>query len=553
MRRIRRTSRSPTARRVIYQMRSDAPQRSSRLRLTASILAITAALVGVVVMVGGWMMDISLLRTIIAGAASMKFNTAMCLVLIACALLSDLSNLSSLRSAGLVAAWLPILISLATLFEDLTGRDLGIDQLFIVDRTSPVLVTAPGRMAVTTALSFLLLGLALLIQRNPRGLIRGQAAVCAVAAICVSNLVGYFFGIDNFTGIAFYTAMAVHTSGCLLILSFSVFLSRPESGFVRLAAADTLGGVMIRRLLPAAAVIPILLGWLRWQGELRGYYGSAFGVALYATANVAVFVAITLASAPRYKRMTQRNQSQDAAVLVVDDEPMLVDIFSEWLSLEGYRVYTAGNGIQALRVLSENRVDAIVTDVRMPVMDGPALLRKLRTSGLRVPKIIFISAFTDLSTREVFDLGVEAILEKPVKMDRFIAAVVKVLRPRLEAWGDPPVSGGAMLFASLPPVQAAIARGYVAFGQGGFCLRHDPVREEPIRFHLDFQPEPVPLIGYGIVRWTDFRERLIGVEISNLDDSCREWAADLIATRASTSYIPGSCREFLADPATGNR
>jgi len=60
----------------------------------------------------------------------------------------------------------------------------------------------------------------------------------------------------------------------------------------------------------------------------------------------------------------------DATVLVVDDEPMLLDIFGEWLQEENCHVLTAGDGAAALQSLRNHHVDVIVSDVRMPVMDG---------------------------------------------------------------------------------------------------------------------------------------------------------------------------------------
>ena len=68
---------------------------------------------------------------------------------------------------------------------------------------------------------------------------------------------------------------------------------------------------------------------------------------------------------------------RDATVLVVDDERMLLDIFREWLEEENCRVLTAGDGAAALEILRHEHVDVIVSDVRMPVMDGILLLKNL--------------------------------------------------------------------------------------------------------------------------------------------------------------------------------
>src|SRR3974377_2306887 len=107
---------------------------------------------------------------------------------------------------------------------------------------------------------------------------------------------------------------------------------------------------------------------------------------------------------------------KDATVLIVDDERMLLDIFSEWLQEENCRVLTAGDGVAALSILRNDHLDVVVSDVRMPVMDGILLLKNLTTySGLsqgnHPPKMILISGFTDLEPREAYPMGVEAILQ----------------------------------------------------------------------------------------------------------------------------------------------
>lgn len=128
---------------------------------------------------------------------------------------------------------------------------------------------------------------------------------------------------------------------------------------------------------------------------------------------------------------------RDAAILVVDDEPMLVEIFSEWLLEEGYRVHTAGNGAVALQFLKSNRVDVIVSDIRMPVMDGIALLRSLRESGTSMPGIIFVSGYSDLSSGQATEIGAETILRKPIRRDQFLGAIETALGPLSQGATEP--------------------------------------------------------------------------------------------------------------------
>ena len=230
---------------------------------------------------------------------------------------------------------------------------------------------------------------------------------------------------------------------------------------------------------------------------------------------------------------------KDTTVLVVDDEPMLLDIFRDWLQEEDCHVWTAGDGAAALQILRDNHLDVIVSDVRMPVMDGVALVKKLPMSSPNQPKVIFISGFTDLEPREAYQLGVEALLQKPIERLQFVGAIRNVLQSREERWSEPAAQGGLSLHIALPCISEAIEQGRIAFGRGGFCLRcSSPIGEGPVRFDLEFEGEEVSFAGHGVVRWAEPEESMLGVEISDLDEPCREWALQLIATHAGLSYIP---------------
>jgi PAS domain S-box-containing protein len=122
------------------------------------------------------------------------------------------------------------------------------------------------------------------------------------------------YGIRNFAGIEFYTDMAVHTSPSLLMLALSMLFARPDRGPMALVVSENLGGVLTRRLLPTPPGVPVLLGWLRWEGELKGLYGPAFGLALFTTANVVVFAYLTWAAAWRLDRI-DAEKAQAAALL----------------------------------------------------------------------------------------------------------------------------------------------------------------------------------------------------------------------------------------------
>lgn len=279
------------------------------------ILAVIAGLIGLLVLAGGWILDISPLRSIISGASSMKVNTALGLILTAGAILVREIRFRPARRLMQLFAALLILISVITLIEYASGRNFGIDQLLIADHAASVSGMAPGRMSVVTAISFLLLGFSLLLRDRTVRRECGQLLAIGAGTLCLANLIGYLYGIHNFAGIAFYTDMAVHTSSSLLILSLSMLFSEPRQGLMALVISDNLGGVLTRRLLPAAVAVPLLLGWLRWEGELKGLYGTAFGVALFATANIVVLTYLVWATGQRLDRLDSEKARNSALLL----------------------------------------------------------------------------------------------------------------------------------------------------------------------------------------------------------------------------------------------
>jgi len=115
------------------------------------------------------------------------------------------------------------------------------------------------------------------------------------------------------------------------------------------------------------------------------------------------------------------------SVLVVDDEPTIGELVSTLLELEGYETRTAWNGRDALDQLETWQPDAIVLDMLMPVMDGPAFLRAQQANPrLRTIPVIAMSASTrhgaGSGTR-----GATAVLPKPFRLDDLVAHVNAVV------------------------------------------------------------------------------------------------------------------------------
>lgn len=233
-------------------------------------------------------------------------------------------------------------------------------------------------------------------------------------------------------------------------------------------------------------------------------------------------------------------QLKDATVLVVDDEPDWRTIIRGWFERQGSQVLVAEDGADALRLIKANRIDVVVSDIRMPIMDGITLLRSIKASENYKPSVMFISGFSDIGPGEAYDLGVEAMMSKPVDRKELIIAVTRVLATRDELWQqrqDP--EPGVLLNAVFDSLAMALSQGLLAFGRGGFRIHSKlNLREGPVSLQLDFEADMRKVTGQGVIRWIASAEAEIGVEITYIDDANRAWIIGLTGANTSFSFIP---------------
>ena len=116
-------------------------------------------------------------------------------------------------------------------------------------------------------------------------------------------------------------------------------------------------------------------------------------------------------------------------LLVVDDDPGLLLAVSDTLRAEGYDVATARRGADALVRVAETLPDLMISDIRMPGMDGYQLVRNLRSNArTRLVPIVFLTAKDETSDRiQGFRSGVDAYITKPFEPEELVAIVAGIL------------------------------------------------------------------------------------------------------------------------------
>jgi len=242
----------------------------------------------------------------------------------------------------------------------------------------------------------------------------------------------------------------------------------------------------------------------------------------------------------------------EARILIVDDEPDLREIFAQQLKYFGYsKVRTAADGKAAIVAIQAEPIDLLISDTQMPVMDGITLVRRLHQLGIHAPIILFASGFGDVEVSEMYDLGAEAILAKPLRREEFLRCIERALADRSALWQDrmksPPRQS---LMTKVEAVNEGLGDGedsgnILRLGRGGFSVQtRTPLRLGRVQFECALPNSfvddgPHTLSGQGMVRWVHRDSHFVGIEFVYLDPSCRTWVANEIATRPTHSFIPG--------------
>ena len=289
---------------------------SPRRVLLIRIAAATALVVGCLVLCG-WYLEIPLLTSVLPGLVTMKANTALAFMLAGISLGGVSVAGNSLRGVptdipfdprwsrtGLYSAVAVAAIGVLTLVECSAGLDLGIDQLLI--RVSPGLENGgmpPGRMAPASAFFFLLIGVALSLLHVGCASLLAQGLVVFGFLVSALMLGGYVAGVTSLYQVTGFAAVALHTAGTSFVLCVGLLAACPDQALVGLMVSDGVGGVLVRRLLPAAVCIRISCVALCFAGYRAGLYGTEFGAAILAISNVVLFTALICWTAGRLQRM----------------------------------------------------------------------------------------------------------------------------------------------------------------------------------------------------------------------------------------------------------
>jgi signal transduction histidine kinase/DNA-binding response OmpR family regulator/HPt (histidine-containing phosphotransfer) domain-containing protein len=272
--------------------------RARRLATMSRAACVVVALVGAVVILG-WALELSPLKGGLPGRVSVNPLTA--LALIAAAV--------SLWRMSRAAAAVVFAVGAVALTGYMIGHNLGFDQILFTGRLDG------NRMAPNTALCLVLYGAALVLLADPEKDALAEIVTSVPFGIATVSLLGYAYGIDAMYGLGENIPMSLGTAIALFVLGIGIACARPERGFVSVVIGDDPGGILARRILPVAVLLPAVLGWLNLWGQRTGVvsaeYGATIGVvvAMFAFAILIGITARSLALTDRVRRTSDRHSA----------------------------------------------------------------------------------------------------------------------------------------------------------------------------------------------------------------------------------------------------
>jgi diguanylate cyclase (GGDEF)-like protein len=256
------------------------PRVARALRAAVALASVFPVVIGLLVL-AGWWQDNEVLKRIVPGFIAMNPASAVGFISLGTAL--PLAAWGEARPAARVIgtglAGFVAVLGAARLIAIGTGFDFGVDQVLFSGKLDGSDAGLPNRMAPNTALNFLLLGTALAtIDRSIKRIWPAQFLTVVAGMASWLALTGYVYGVKSFYGIGSYIPMAIHTALTFVIVAIGILCARPSRGIMQVFSSNSSGGMMVRRLLPAVLIIPLLLGGIRLGGQRTTLFETEFGI-----------------------------------------------------------------------------------------------------------------------------------------------------------------------------------------------------------------------------------------------------------------------------------
>lgn len=253
----------------------------------ARLMGLLTTAFGAAVLIG-WRLEEPLLVQGFPSSLTMTPNSAAGFVLAGLGLLALTFRIT--RPLARLFGLLMIFGAGATLSQDITGHDLGLDQLLFTVPPEVADRVWPGRMSPGAALALIIIGCTLVTTARQGWLLIAitECMLIAILVLAITNLIGHSYEITQLYNPFPFTAMPIHMGIMLALTAAGLSAACPDRGFAKSVLDPSAGGQMMRRLLPGIVIVPVLLGWIVHRGLIREVYSDAAGTALFAVSTIVI-------------------------------------------------------------------------------------------------------------------------------------------------------------------------------------------------------------------------------------------------------------------------
>lgn len=256
------------------------------------VSAVVSIIVGSVVLLGWWL-EIDGLKSLVPGLLTMKVNTALGFVLLGVGILARSRPVGTRwHRLGIAPLIGMMLLTAAVGSQYLTGQTSGIDQWLFRELPGQFATVHPNRMSPMTIICFLSIGTAVVLASRDSSSRLVPALLLGALIVASLNVLDGIYDATAPTFLANYSQMALNTAVTVVVLSIGTMGLIPRGGPLEAFLGPTTSASLARRLLVASLVAPLVLAWLRLEGEERGLYGTRYGASLMVLATIFFLAAV---------------------------------------------------------------------------------------------------------------------------------------------------------------------------------------------------------------------------------------------------------------------
>ena len=237
-------------------------------------------------------------------------------------------------------------------------------------------------------------------------------------------------------------------------------------------------------------------------------------------------------------------KASEVSILIVDDEKDFREVLLERFRLFGFSVKSAANGTAAWDILLSEKIDIVITDVRMPNGSGIDLLKKIRKVNFSTPKVFVITGFTDHSPQEILQLGADGFFPKPFSATDLRNTIQTALVSDSDRYSQPCTEPAEQSYEyRWHHLEFPISKNIFRMGRKGFSLVVEKKPSEDkavVEFDLSTE-DGFELKGKGRYVWSHQDkqgQQHIGVEIIHLEPKSIKEFTTWIRGNKPTAFIP---------------